>query len=288
MFDMSGTLDNTLSGTMTQPQEQDLSPTQGFISTGGGKKYDAKRRKAIMEMLAQGEDPGFVRFNHVMHGFDEDEVNDAIETFTRVKTGQVKPAEDVDPMVDSWATAIANKQATLQQAQEQGISPNEIIKKLSTKMNPEDQAAKTKEKDSATSGLSVVNDILDEDKYKAISGPLGGPFAIPFTEGWQTKAKFDQLKGMLSLDKRQMLKGQGQISDFEFKVLGQAATDLNRMTSEKDFKTALKKVKGVYETSLGGNASVKVKSLDGEVRYGVLSREEIDDAIKQGYFVEYN
>lgn len=73
--------EQSLQGTMTQESDSPARPRKAF---------DPKRRKAMLDMLASGEDAKFVKFNHVMHGFDEEEADDAINTFYRA-TGQPNP-----------------------------------------------------------------------------------------------------------------------------------------------------------------------------------------------------
>ncbi len=134
------------------------------------------------------------------------------------------------------------------------------------------------------SNVSLVNEILKNP------GAISGIFqsgSIPFTAGATTKNQYDQLKGLLSLDKRQLLKGSGAISDFEFKVLNQAATDLGRNQTEADFKKSLLKIRGAFQTAAGLEASVKVTPPGGEPFETTASRAEIDQVISQGGSVEY-
>jgi len=103
------------------------------------------------------------------------------------------------------------------------------------------------------SNVSLVKEILKNP------GSISGLFqsgSIPFTAGSTTKNQYNQLKGLLSLDKRQLLKGSGAISDFEFKVLNEASTDLGRNQTEADFKKSLLKIKGAFETAAGLEAKV--------------------------------
>ncbi len=151
------------------------------------------------------------------------------------------------------------------------------VESLGQQVSPEQKAV-------LMNNVQITDSILNN--YKAISGIAGGIAAVPFTEGWQTAKEFDQLMGNLKLDKRQMLKGSGTISDFEFKILGEAATAINRLSSEEDFKKQLTKIKGAFTTAAGEKAQVKV-SKGGQSKTGLLGRDEITDAIAQGYIVEY-
>ena len=147
------------------------------------------------------------------------------------------------------------------------------------------QEVSLEQKSVMMNNVSLVDKILDGDQYENISGIMQTGI-IPFTKGKQTAKMYDQLKGIVALDKRQMLKGQGQISDFEFKVLGDAASNITRLSSEEDFKQALIDIKGVFTTAAGEKANVKV-SKGGQSKTGMLSRDEITDAIAQGYMIQY-
>ncbi len=150
--------------------------------------------------------------------------------------------------------------------------------KLGQQVSPEQKSV-------MMSNVQIVDKILEGEQYENISGMMQTG-VIPFTAGKQTAKLYNQLVGITKLDKRQMLKGQGQISDFEFKVLGDAANALTRLSSEEDFKKNLLKIKGVFMTAAGEATQVKVFK-GGQSKTGLLTRDEITDAISQGYIVEY-
>lgn len=131
--------------------------------------------------------------------------------------------------------------------------------------------------------VALVDKILENSD--SISGLIQTGI-IPGTEGAKTSNQYEQLKGLLSLDKRQLLKGQGAISDFEFKVLAQAASNIGRNMGEDDFKQALIDIRGAFTNAAGHATRVKV-SKGSNSKTGELTRDEIADAIKQGYTVEY-
>lgn len=138
---------------------------------------------------------------------------------------------------------------------------------------------------------TLMDDVALTDKiignYKAISGAIGGPFTIPFTKGWKTAIQYDQLKSLLSLNKRKLLKGSGAISDFESKTLEKAAASISRLSSEEDFKKSLINIRGAFTTAAGNKAMVKITAPDGESKTGPLDSAGITDAIGKGYKVEY-
>ncbi len=109
----------------------------------------------------------------------------------------------------------------------------------------------------STDAISVINELqgIDDSVLGRISGQgfIGGVehpsslFPGSAVQPVQNLAK--QLNGILSLANRTQLKGQGAISDFEFRVLGDAASalglDANGRTnlSLEDFKNQLNKIK---------------------------------------------
>ena len=149
------------------------------------------------------------------------------------------------------------------------------------------------QKSNSLTNVQLVNEILKDGAYKSITG--AGQFFPKYTSP-EVLAKYNQLKAIMKVDSRQQLKGSGAISDFEFRVLGEAAapfeTDAKalggRTLSNEDLKSALVKARGVFTTAAGLSADVKVTDpKNGKVDVGKLTREEIDSAIAQGFYVEY-
>jgi hypothetical protein len=146
--------------------------------------------------------------------------------------------------------------------------------------------AKDSAKAQALEGYSLANE-LEKAEIGGITG-IWQPNAIqPGTDAAYAKNKFDQLVGILKIENRQKLKGQGTITDFEFKILAEAASAIGRNLSEKQFRKELAKIKGVFATASGMDANVKVMKNGSKVDEGLLSREEIQDAITQGYEIIY-
>lgn len=80
------------------------------------------------------------------------------------------------------------------------------------------------------------------------SGFLGslGYSLIPGTQRADFVRQFDNLKSLLSLDNVKLLKGQGQVSDAERRLLADASTKLDRSQSEAEFKTTLESIVKVF------------------------------------------
>ena len=81
-----------------------------------------------------------------------------------------------------------------------------------------------------------------------VSG-IGGAFGITtkFGEGLNTKALIDQIKGSLTLEAREKLKGQGQISDAETQMLANSVSKLQYGMTEDALKRELGEIKNVLE-----------------------------------------
>lgn len=95
--------------------------------------------------------------------------------------------------------------------------------------------------DASSEIISVVDKLLAQDT-KPITGAVQWG-NIRGTKAKQKQALYDQLKGMLSFNNRAQLKGSGAISDFEFKVLGQAVSALNQDARDEDFRATLQELR---------------------------------------------
>ena len=140
----------------------------------------------------------------------------------------------------------------------------------------------------AASSINLINTMLSNPKLGRISG-AGGQFLGGIAgKGAILKNQFNQLKGILSLENRQKLKGQGAVSDFEGRTLDRAASALGRNLPDAEFMKQLKQIKGAIATSNGFPAIISVKDLrTGQIKTGSSNSQDIADAISQGFIVEY-
>ncbi len=113
--------------------------------------------------------------------------------------------------------------------------------------------ARRKEADNAS---AVISDLLDGDSFSSAFGRFNN---AP-SEGFRTqsnidaRAKVDQVVGLLSLESRQKLKGQGTITDSEAKTLAQSATILtNPLISDSVARKELRRVKRIFEDASDRN-----------------------------------
>ncbi len=139
--------------------------------------------------------------------------------------------------------------------------------------------------DEILGNLSIVTDILKSPG--AISGPIQTG-SIPFTGGAAIKNKYEQLKGILALDNRQKLKGSGAVSDFESRTLERASSALGRNLGEEEFSNELNRIKGVFQTAAGLQATVKITDPTTNQSSTIqANRAGINSALADGLTVEY-
>lgn len=153
------------------------------------------------------------------------------------------------------------------------------------------QAAQTEKEtaaqQSASQSIGLVNNLLNSDRFKSISGALQTG-SVPFLGDRSAVNEYNQLQGLLKLGIRGLLKGQGAVSDYEGKVLGQASSALSRLTNETQMKEALLKVRGVLKTNNGQITTVEVTNPNtGEKITADLSGPEIYQLTSEGNVINY-
>lgn len=151
-------------------------------------------------------------------------------------------------------------------------------------------ASPTAKASEALSFVSTIDELLNSGQLDNVVGINRlNPFNyVPGTKVQYAKNQFNQIKGELSLENRQKLKGSGAISDFEFKILGQASSALGTNLSNADALKELKKIRGVFSTAAG--LPSKVKIIDPSSGKSVVveaTRETINKALIDGANVEY-
>lgn len=136
-------------------------------------------------------------------------------------------------------------------------------------------------------GYSLVDELLSKN-LNNVTGLLSGLKSRIPGETQYVKNQLNQVKNILSVSNRAKLKGQGAVSDFEGKMLASAASALNTNLSVEDLRKELSKIRGVFANAAGMPANVNViDQKTGRAKSGALSRQEIEDAIRQGFKVEY-
>lgn len=153
-----------------------------------------------------------------------------------------------------------------------------------------EQAQVTSEKQSEVlSNLNLVSGLLSSPYLDQVVG-LKNPFTYwtPGSNEQQAKNQLNQIRAALSLDNREKLKGSGAISDFEAKILSQAASSLGANLSNEAARQELAKVKGAFANAAGIPATVELKDpRSGQSQTVQATREGINQAIIDGLEVTY-
>lgn len=180
----------------------------------------------------------------------------------------------------SWATNIQNGTASLSDV------PANMKNQVSTLLasQPKQMGGQ------ATELVGNINALLASPDIKYATGITG---AMP---SWMTygssaftiKKQADQIKNMISLKNRQQLKGQGQVSDFEGRMLASAATTLSSGLTPEAFSTELKKVRGITQLMNGQTINVKIKDPStGDFIMSTIDEKALEQAINDGAVIEY-
>ena len=188
-----------------------------------------------------------------------------------------------------WANRIRTGQATI--ANVPSKERSEVISAMQSLPDP-----RVRELDNIESILETIYNNPSLGKLTGAAGQLvpavGGDAAV-------FRNKFNQLKGILSLEGRQALKGSGAISDFEFRVLEQAASALGRNLNKENFKKEIELIKNTiqdrkneiisgntyYQNNQVSTTSGVLRNPDGtmEVNLTDLTPAEIQEARNAGW-----
>lgn len=114
--------------------------------------------------------------------------------------------------------------------------------------------------------VDLVREIRNHPSLSTNIGPIASRMPTVRPGSVEFESKVNQLRSMLSLEGRQKLRGSGTISDFEAKILAQAATALSAAGDEAGFKRELDKIVSTMSRptagSVGGSApKVTIKSI---------------------------
>lgn len=96
---------------------------------------------------------------------------------------------------------------------------------------------------------------------------------IPGTKRSDFVTQFDNLKSLLSLDNVKLLKGQGQVSDAERRLLADASAKLELSQSEPEFRAALKDI----QDALHGNGDTSAETDDQAIERMIRENPNITD-----------
>lgn len=148
-----------------------------------------------------------------------------------------------------------------------------------------------KSQSDALGTIGIVDSLLQNLNLSGISGVIDNekPGILMGANARTAKNQFNQVKGLLALENRSKLKGQGAVSDFEGRILDNAASALGRNLSDDEFVKQLKQVKGSIATSHGLSAPIIISDPStGERFTDTYTSAQIANARKNGFLIEYN
>lgn len=148
-------------------------------------------------------------------------------------------------------------------------------------------------KQTRTNAIELVNNILGSDYNSVVGAPNIFTARTPMNAA--TRNQINQLRNILALDAREKLKGSGQISDYESRILMNSTTDLGNegwfsasKLGQKDFEQTLKKTRGVLTVMNGGTINVTIKDPQtGQIQRGPVNREGLNMAAERRMTILY-
>ncbi len=102
----------------------------------------------------------------------------------------------------------------------------------------------------AGNAVTQINSLLKGDRFSAAFGRFlpSVPESLRPQRSIDVRAEVDQVVGLLTLESREKLKGQGTITDSEAKTLGQSSTTLgNPRLSMPAVRKELRKIRDIFE-----------------------------------------
>lgn len=147
----------------------------------------------------------------------------------------------------------------------------------------------TPEQEQNLSTVNDINNIINSPAFDSTFGVFNTLNRLnPLTGSYGLSQNVNQLVSQLSLAARGQLKGQGQISDFEGKILRDAQTALTLNMQPADALKELVQVRGAIRTSSGLSATVKITDPStGESMLMNANQAQITQAVADGAYVEY-
>lgn len=129
---------------------------------------------------------------------------------------------------------------------------NAIKQKRGEEQAKADIEAKGKAEQSAPdmeTGMGLIRKIIDNPNLRKVSGMGYIRGVVPGTKYYDLQTEIDQVIALVSLLNAGKLKGQGQVSNFERKMVSNAATQLKKGVTYKKAVEELSRIYGVFEKS---------------------------------------
>jgi hypothetical protein len=199
--------------------------------------------------------------------------------------GAATYVKGANPIVDGWVDRLnisgQDINAAIPGVKNQGLRNAVMIGMNATKT----QNAKNS---GTLDDINTMSTMLANPQLENISGITDQFAGGLFGQAKTAKTQYNQIVGALQLAKAGQIKGQGQISDYERKVLKEASAAVDRGMNDEEFRAALVKLRGVLQTSSGMEAKVQITDPStGQSDTQNLTTEEINGFIRDGAIIKY-
>jgi len=165
--------------------------------------------------------------------------------------GDIQTEQEVEK-----AQRIETETATSRQSLEAGKIRLDETKAKNAEQRKQIIDSKNIRRVEALAAVDQVNGLLKDDKFADAFGKVvtATPPLLRSQSAIDSRAEVDQIIGLLSLESRQKLKGQGTITDSEAKTLEKSATVLaDPLISDELARKEFIKVRGIFESSAARN-----------------------------------
>lgn len=203
---------------------------------------------------------------------------DALNKALQVKISQKEKAAQVvsDVNIAEVVELETASTETAQNIESKRINIDETKFKNSVQRDQVINAKNARRKE-ADAAIIQIDDLIKNDRFSNAFGKLvtATPELLRSQESIDAIADVNQIKGLITLESRQKLKGQGTITDSEQKILAQSATVLdNPLISDERARRELRKIKRVFEDASDRNQLKRETKDRIEVEAATVARGE--------------
>ena len=236
-----------------------LSDSVALFNQGNGQQTRVTSSKILddgttVQSLSTGGTNVISPSGQVLEGSNRtDALNKALQSKVKQKTDIAQGLSDVK--IDEVVTLETASKETAQDIEAKRINIDETKFKNEEKRNQVINAKNARRKE-ADSAILQIDGLLKDDRFSNAFGKVvtTTPELLRPQESIDAIADVNQIKGLITLESRQKLKGQGTITDSEQKILAQSATVLdNPLISDDRARRELRKIKRVFEDSSDRN-----------------------------------
>lgn len=190
---------------------------------------------------------------------DEKRTGDVIAAGDKQQlTGDIQTGQELDRIIQSeTGTTTGRQDIQLKQIQ---IDETKI-KNVEKKQQAID--SKNTRRNEADASIKQIDNLLLNDNFSNAFGKVirNTPDVLKSQESIDAIANVEQILGLLSLESREKLKGQGTITDSEMTTLEKSATVLaNPFISDKLARKELRRVRRIFEDASDRNALIRDKT----------------------------